>query len=215
MTGYTLGGLTYRTQADVATACKNLLRWYPGTTLDERATAFLTDLLAMHPDAEQKIGVGIDHFEIRKNRGFPSNGFYLVRVDGSETDFSYRKCLCPPTDWGRAMAALRYAVEPQIRRFVLLAFRDGPVVCELSGVLMRSPSEAEVDHGFESFAELAAKFVELEGGLDVIELAPQIDGKIGARMADTAQRERWREYHEQHAFLNVVAPSANRPFVRY
>jgi hypothetical protein len=42
-------------------------------------------------DGPGKIGVGIDHFETRINitNGGRSVGFWAIRVDGTETDFSF------------------------------------------------------------------------------------------------------------------------------
>lgn len=49
--------------------------------------AFLRDLAPMHPDAEEKIGDGIDHFEVRVY-DYGTRGFCIVRTDGTDTDFS-------------------------------------------------------------------------------------------------------------------------------
>jgi Protein of unknown function (DUF3223) len=53
---------------------------------------FLLDLLNKHPRAVEKIGVGVKHFTVEKNKG-GTHGFYISRVDGTRDDFSIDNCL--------------------------------------------------------------------------------------------------------------------------
>jgi hypothetical protein len=46
-----------------------------------------------HKEAEKKIGAGIEAFQVRMNSLFYSRCYYIIRKDGSITDFSYRKCV--------------------------------------------------------------------------------------------------------------------------
>jgi hypothetical protein len=50
-------------------------------------------LIALHPEASRKIGVGIDHFKIVRNALGAGRGVKLVRTDGSENGFSYKRCI--------------------------------------------------------------------------------------------------------------------------
>eukprot|EP00434_Breviolum_minutum_P020826 symbB.v1.2.018372.t1/scaffold1462.1/size117239/5 len=53
-------------------------------------------LLAYHPAAKEKIGVGLQGIKVDRapaNHGRQSRCFWVVRTDGSEEDFSARKCL--------------------------------------------------------------------------------------------------------------------------
>jgi hypothetical protein len=54
--------------------------------------AFLLELLSKHPNAAEKIGVGVKHFTLEKAQG-GTQCFYITRVDGSRLDFSFEKCL--------------------------------------------------------------------------------------------------------------------------
>ncbi len=63
-----------------------------GTIFSGDDHAFLFDLLNQHPRAKEKIGSGVKHFTV-KNSKDKSKGFFLVRPDGTEEVFSYRKCL--------------------------------------------------------------------------------------------------------------------------
>ena len=96
-----VGSRTFLLKKDAEDACREVLyRYAPGDRVTDPADEqFLLDLLELHPQRDDKIGRGIDHFEIRTNPKFvKQRSFYLVRIDGSETDFSFVKCLRPPTD---------------------------------------------------------------------------------------------------------------------
>ncbi|TCR24193.1 DCL family protein [Streptomyces sp. BK205] len=51
--------------------------------------AFLRALLALHSEADQKMRPGVDYFEVRKHPDWDTYGFWVVRTDGTEDDFSY------------------------------------------------------------------------------------------------------------------------------
>ena len=54
----------------------------------------LEDLIKQgHQDPENKIGVGIEAFQVRMNPIYASRCYYIIRKDGSADDFSYRKCV--------------------------------------------------------------------------------------------------------------------------
>jgi hypothetical protein len=94
-------------------------------------------LIAMHPEASRKIGVGIDHFKIVRNALRAGRGIKLVRTDGSEENFSYKRCVSGvvQSPHGKACEALRFAVRSQ-----LIAFRDAsgmPVSCAVSGAIIK------------------------------------------------------------------------------
>lgn len=46
-----------------------------------------------HAEADRKIGGGIQAFQVRSHPIWKSRCFFLVRVDGTSDDFSFRKCV--------------------------------------------------------------------------------------------------------------------------
>lgn len=66
----------------------------PGETVSDADAVDLEGLLLRHPDADSKIGEGIDHFEVMEAE-FRSQCFMIVRTDGSFDDFSLHTCLDP------------------------------------------------------------------------------------------------------------------------
>ena len=54
--------------------------------------SFLCALISRHPRATETVGIGIQHFTVER-AAHGTRCFYLTRVDGSRTDFSYLKCV--------------------------------------------------------------------------------------------------------------------------
>jgi hypothetical protein len=92
----TIGDRTFRTLGEAQDAVRAILYAYepPATVTDVQHQLLLTAVVAMHPEADAKIGAGVDHFDVRMN--FRSPGFWIVRVDSTETVFSFLKELRPP-----------------------------------------------------------------------------------------------------------------------
>jgi Protein of unknown function (DUF3223) len=56
----------------------------------------LTALLRRHDEITEKVGVGIDHFDVAAAPdGHDGKCFWVVRTDGSRIDFSFKHCLEP------------------------------------------------------------------------------------------------------------------------
>jgi hypothetical protein len=62
------------------------------TPIPEPHHSFLCALIARHPNATEKAGIGIRHFTV-EHAMHGTRCFYLTRHDGTKTDFSYFKCL--------------------------------------------------------------------------------------------------------------------------
>ena len=70
-------------------------------------------LIMRHPSKDEKIGSGIDAIYVRQNPMFPTQrSFWIRRTDGTETDFSYLRCIdgCDKSARHWFNAACRYAV---------------------------------------------------------------------------------------------------------
>jgi hypothetical protein len=48
--------------------------------------------LALHPEAQAKIGCGISHFSVR-SADFGTKCFWVNRTDGTTEKFSFRSCI--------------------------------------------------------------------------------------------------------------------------
>lgn len=69
-----------------------LNRYRPGDTVSTTDAEFLIAALRRHPDGPSKIGVGPKRFEVR-SADYGTQCFWIIRTDGSEERFSYKKCI--------------------------------------------------------------------------------------------------------------------------
>ena len=97
---YNLGGLTFSSKAAIRNHVRGILYRYPDDeSLGEEDLALMTDLLGWHPWHPLKRGSGLKRIFVRDNHtdlGYVNRSFWLERLDGSVTDFSYVRCLEPP-----------------------------------------------------------------------------------------------------------------------
>lgn len=91
----TIGGESFHTVRAAELFIQRLRNCQPlKTPIPEPHHSFLCALLARHPDATGKAGAGIRHFTVEPAM-HGTRCFFLTRVDGTKTDFSYFKCLRP------------------------------------------------------------------------------------------------------------------------
>lgn len=188
--------------------CRTILYGHQiGETVKGADHDFLVELLGRHPTAAEKIGSGIARFEVRINPRFHKFCFWLIRTDGSSTDFSFMRCLNgAPSHRSLARSAMRAEILPQIHSFKLAGLQTG-TRCSVSGEALNE--NCHVDHHEPSFEELADRFAETEGGYDAIQLTPSLDGHVGRRLADPFLAVRWEDFHREHAHLRLVTAHIN------
>jgi hypothetical protein len=89
----TLGALHFRTKGEAAAHLKAMLSKYEvGDKVKMADAEVLRAALALHPDANAKVGCGVTHFSVR-SADFGSKCFWVNRTDGSTEKFSYRSCI--------------------------------------------------------------------------------------------------------------------------
>jgi Protein of unknown function (DUF3223) len=71
-----------------------LNRYSVGAYVSDADAKDLMALLKRHNERDEKIGPGIDHFEVdAAPDGHTGKCFWIVRTDSSRIDFSYKHCL--------------------------------------------------------------------------------------------------------------------------
>jgi Protein of unknown function (DUF3223) len=89
----TLGSLHFNKRGEAAAYLKVMLHKYDvGDKVSVDDARVLTAALALHPEAEAKVGCGITHFSVR-SADFGTKCFWVNRTDGSTEKFSYRSCI--------------------------------------------------------------------------------------------------------------------------
>jgi len=85
----------FNKKGDALNFFKEMLNGYGlGDKVSAHDQSVLLLALATHPDAVEKIGVGIDHFTVEK-ADYNTRCFWANRSDGSSVKFSYKSCVNP------------------------------------------------------------------------------------------------------------------------
>jgi len=208
---------TFTTQKALIERIRRIMYAYPDhgvlTAADQQ---FMTELLGNHPDAKQKIGAGVAKMWVQTNPVYTNTrNFWLQRVDGSATDFSFMECLVETTHLQRFHRACRAAIAPDIKAFKLWFFtKNSQYRCPFTGESL-SLRYSHVDH-VVPFALLVARFIQ-ESAIHVATVA--IAGKAEDntcldRFVDDDLESAWRAFHDRHAELRVVSPTANLSLLR-
>lgn len=75
-----------------------LARYRPGDRVSDEDAKELAELLLRHPSVAEKIGTGIDHFEVQE-ADYETQCFRVVRSDQTWERFSYHVCVAPERNW--------------------------------------------------------------------------------------------------------------------
>lgn len=210
-----VSGEIFRTKKALQERVRKILWFYrDGDVVDISDSIFLAHLFTRHPDAEQKIGCGIAHIVVRRNPVYTqTQGFWIVRKDGSETDISYLECLTETPHHKRFERACRAAVEPSTMKFKQQAFdnADAPLACPLTGEVLTFVG-SHVDHvAPKTFLVILADFVRIHS-IDVAKVGVSgkgVDGALRDTLDNTELERRWIAYHDANAELRVISRTGN------
>lgn len=194
-----------------------LNRYKPRERVSDQDHLDLVALLERHPEFHAKVGRGVDHFQIMMtDQG--TQCFRIVRIDGTGTDFSIKKCVShrAPSRKQEVSKALRRAV-----RFDLYKARDdffanhptdaeGLFVCAKTGERI-SREVAHMDHLPPMTFEVIVTTFLCHSGLsfDDVPLTTGHDDQTSPEVADKKLAEKFRVYHAQVALLDLVKNTAN------
>lgn len=163
----------------------------------------------------------IKHFERRRNPGpgWSSHGFWVVREDGSDTDFSYIHAVKGKTanishDFAEAcrVAVAGDLMKAKKNAFKQYADNEGRVPCEISNQMVTF-KEAHLDHAWPYFGHLVSGFRATRGWADEIPegvVSEPSDRQTTASFVDASVAEAFREYHNSQAILRILSKSENQ-----
>lgn len=223
-----IGSRSFRTQTSAQEHFKALLhRYQDGQRItDQEDHADLVALIERYDGVLETVGEPtkgngqIAYFERRLNTGigWSTPGFWIARLDGTETDFSYIDAVKGKPK-GRSQdfySACRQAVALDLIQAKKQAFSDygdaqGRVECELSGKLI-AIDEAHLDHAWPYFSHLVSGFRAARGWSkdipDGVVSAPA-DRQTTAIFLDNEVAEAFRTFHHDQAMLRIVSSEAN------
>lgn len=223
-----IGAHSFRTQSAALEHYKAILHRYKDSQRIDDATdhADLAALIDRYDPVLSAVGETtkgdgqIAHFERRLNTGtgWSSSGFWVVRQDGSATDFSYIDAVKGKPK-GRSQdfyGACRQAValdliQAKKRAFAQYGDDQGRVECELTGVLV-TIDDAHLDHAWPNFSHLVSGFRAARGwSRDVPDgvVSDPADGQMTPTFVDESVAEAFRAYHHDQAILRILSATAN------
>jgi len=181
----------------------------------------LREVLDLHPDAADKIGVGVEYFYVGMTRDGDkfnvrpdATGIWIKRTDGSEVDFSYRTCIDNHTPESDAKEGLRLAVEDRRLAYRAGRMASGSFASDISGTSFAGRDDAYVIYDAPSWGQLTYHFAISEGGWGSI-LVHSGSGAvlIGSHLMDPGVHARWLAFYDTHARPKLATPSeaASRP----
>lgn len=89
----TIGSTYFAKRGDATAFFQAMLNRYDvGDKVSAADEDMLRAALAMHPNADEKIGCGVKHFSVR-SADFGSKCFWVNRTDGTTEKFSYSTCI--------------------------------------------------------------------------------------------------------------------------
>jgi len=209
-----IGKHNFKTKKEALNHYKIILNSYEfGQILNENDFNELIELLKMHPNKEEKIGIGIENIRIAKLERYNTKVFELVRFDGSTCYFSYTKRInAPKTNFRRFSEACREAIREDLRNVKLAYFqkhsKQGKVKCQETSELAIW-EELVIDHRQpNTFSVIVDRFIELSQ-IDIqnIKYTEKIEGIN--ELEDEDIKQKFREYHKDKATLRIVKKKLN------
>jgi hypothetical protein len=223
-----IGSLEFKTQSKALEHFKKILHAYAdGDRVDDlNHHSDLMGLLGRYDPIPEAVGEPlkgrnqIDYFERRLNTGtgWSSSGFWVVRKDGSATDFSYIDAVKgkPKGASQDFYNACREAVALDLIQAKKNAFKEygdvnGFVACELTGKLVAIDG-AHLDHAWPFFSHLVSGFRAARGWSIQIPMgivSEPADKQLKAVFIDQSIADAFREYHHSQAVLRILSKEAN------
>ncbi|KAL4398663.1 hypothetical protein HN51_003273 [Arachis hypogaea] len=89
-----LGYRTFDSSVDMFDYFYNFLHFWPlNVNVNKYEHEMLLELVKGYKHADRKMGVGVRSFQVRMHPTWMGRCFVLIREDGSEEDFRFRKCV--------------------------------------------------------------------------------------------------------------------------
>jgi hypothetical protein len=214
-----ISGKTFDSRTSAIEYFRSMLnRHAADQVVNQSDSADLAALLLRHPEATEKIGVGIDHFEVRVPPQFGGLCFWIVRTDGSATDFSFMTCV---RGTGKTVSqefreACRMAIQNDVAKAKQAYFTrnqdaSGRVACEVTGRLL-TLEEAHADHREPMrFEVIVAAFLASKNcdEPDSAWLSKSKDAQSVTTFVNEALRDDFRTFHKRLARIRWVEKKEN------
>lgn len=218
---FIIGSETFLTQDALRKRIQEVLGQYKNEQeLSNNDFLFMTEVLKNHPDYELKSGVGIKKIFVRQNPVYKNaRGFWLSRLDGSETDFSYLECLNETKHEKKFLNACRVAIEPYTQEYKRQFFNnlnEKDWICPYTNEKLNYIGSHVHHKEPKTFKRLISNFIK-ENMIDVANVqinSATGDGLIQDTLKDKKLEQSWIDFHNFHADLQIVSKKANLSFLK-
>jgi hypothetical protein len=195
-----LPSITFMSKKDAKAYFQNMLnRYRDKDILSTEDDTILFELLQRHPEAAEKIGVGVKRFYRSRSNIHPTSCFHLERFDGTTTDFSYVSCISgnAATLEQQFYEACRYAVANKLicQKEQLFLEAGGTMKCAKTGTPI-TIDNAEYRHTEPSFREIVRDFI-ADNHITIIStmLTHGTDMQYIVKFADLGVESLFKSYH--------------------
>jgi len=212
-----VGNKEFKFQKDALAFFKEMLNSYRvNKTIEGEDHDLLLSVLERHPEADQKIGVGVNRF-YKAPTEMGTNCFWVERTDGSKTDFSYITAVKAK---GKSLyqefaEACRNAVREDLINTKKEFFKqhgdeNGKVECEVSGNKF-AIYESHLDHKKPlTFQVLVNTFIAANNiSISKEMLSTAQDAQFETEFIDQSIKNKFKEYHHKMAQLRILNPKIN------
>ncbi len=180
---------------------------------------YLMALFERHPKSIKKLGCGIRAFKVITNFG-GHLAFSIIRMDGTEDDFSFISCVKGKERSGKAYLkeAMRQAIALQVsvfKEYKAMEFKalhpdaDGVNDFECDGCKVRinQSLDAHVDHVIE-FSRLQEAFIEGRNDIPKI-FNDRYHGLKEFRLSDMNFSDEWEKFHGEETIFRILCSVCN------
>lgn len=211
------GGKIFKTKTTLQAYCKYVLNNAGvNTLLQGEWASVLDDVLKMHLCYEGKtkgqnysIGVRVCNINPRNRQ------FYILRADGSDTDFSYIKAISESkTKLSRIKEALRDSIGYQTIAYKKNYFTEnadskGFVICEETNLKVKM-KDSHIDHYPKQFDEILQEWADKYSVVsEDVSLTPPGDNGTVWIMDDESLLQSFKDYHAETATYRIVLNKVN------
>ncbi len=184
---------------------KMLNRYKDGEELNQEDHVLLYELFLRHPDASDKIGIGVKRFFRDQSLDHPTSCFHVEREDASSTDFSYPECISnvKPTTEQYFYRACRQSVSEILTAKKNNLFDQGSVRCCKTNEFV-TKENSEYRHTSPKFSQIVNDFrKKLDRPIHKDMFYEDADLQYTTRFSDKEVEKLFIEFHQEKANLDV------------
>lgn len=182
-------------------------KYKAGEHLDSKDFVFFKQVLALHPDREEKLGCGISSLKYDWHGSYNTKCLIIIRHDGTEQPVSWQSSLQKPTAKHQVQQAFRTAAEGYVNLLkAAVVFKHQN--CFLSGEKLGLNNSRAIYSADLSFNELVAEFLWCLG-LEYRDVILHYHyGRNCPALIDEVLMKKWQAFHEEMAVITLIS---NRP----